>query len=327
MSTLEGKKILFLGIGFYDYEELIINELENRGANVTYHSITPTKGYYKIVHYFYQKTRRSFSEFYKRYQQYTFIDCEETKFDIVFVIKGENLDLGVLKRLRQKCDNSDFILYQWDSLNRVKNAEKILPYFDRVYSFDPIDCEEHTDFIFRPLFHREIKEFEHPSSYNYDLSFIGWLHDERKHKLEALYNLIENKSKLFGFLYTGFFTWFKLNLRKKGQFLSYIPMPYSELQTIVRQSKALIDFPHHKQAGLTMRAIESLGMGRKLITTSENIIKYDFYHEDNVFVIPQGAGFVRELTEFLDRPYIQLSREIYEKYTLSRWVDDVFKER
>lgn len=35
-SRLKEKKVLFIGIGFYDYDQAIIDELQKQGAKVTY---------------------------------------------------------------------------------------------------------------------------------------------------------------------------------------------------------------------------------------------------------------------------------------------------
>jgi hypothetical protein len=64
-------------------------------------------------------------------------------------------------------------------------------------------------------------------------------------------------------------------------------------------------------------------MNKKLITTNPDIINYDFYNPNNIQVI-DGEN-IRFDAKFFNVPYEPIPEMIYNKYTLSDWVDVVFE--
>lgn len=148
---LRRKKILFIGIGFYDYETTIIKKLENSGGIVDFYLEQPNyllSGLYgKIINKLKYK-----KNIIKKHHKKILNKIKVKKYDIVFVLKGENLTTDFIKALKLQQEKAIFIMYQWDSLNRVSNALDMIPYFDKVFSFDRIDCEKYEKLEFRPLF-------------------------------------------------------------------------------------------------------------------------------------------------------------------------------
>ena len=71
-----------------------------------------------------------------------------------------------------------------------------------------------------------------------------------------------------------------------------------------------------------MRCIETLGAKRKLITTNQAILEYDFYDENNILIVNREAPEIP--IEFFSKPYQEISSEIYEKYSLDNWIYTIF---
>ena len=90
-------------------------------------------------------------------------------------------------------------------------------------------------------------------------------------------------------------------------------------------AKILVDFKTPIHNGLSFRAFEALGYQKKLITTNENIKKYDFYHPDNVFV--WDGKDKNGLEEFIQRPYFKIDCAIREKYGFKNWIHYVLNIR
>ena len=67
--------------------------------------------------------------------------------------------------------------------------------------------------------------------------------------------------------------------------IAYNCLGHQEIINIYAKAKVVLDINHPGQKGLTMRTFESLGAGRKLITTNPEIRKYPFYNQDNICVI------------------------------------------
>ena len=72
-----------------------------------------------------------------------------------------------------------------------------------------------------------------------------------------------------------------------------------------------------------MRNIEILGLKRKLITTNKDIVNYDFFNENNIFILDRNNPIID--ISFLEKPYVMLNEDIYKKYSLKNWIIEVLK--
>ncbi len=96
-------------------------------------------------------------------------------------------------------------------------------------------------------------------------------------------------------------------------------MAYADVIEHVKRSKAVLELISDGQTGITQRPYEALFLRKKLITTSAEIKHYDFYCEENVFIL--GERDVQELPRFLNAPLKDVDSEIVAEYTLERWVE------
>jgi glycosyltransferase involved in cell wall biosynthesis len=102
---------------------------------------------------------------------------------------------------------------------------------------------------------------------------------------------------------------------------SFEPTSKAAVQKIFFESKAVVDVEHPKQRGLTMRTIETIGSGTKLVTTNAAVRDYDFYDPSNVCIVDRTNPVVDQA--FLDAPYAALPPAVYNRYRLSQWLRDV----
>jgi len=103
---------------------------------------------------------------------------------------------------------------------------------------------------------------------------------------------------------------------------NYKMMPAIDAANLMAKSKAALDMQSPTQTGLTMRTIEVFGAKRKLITTNQQIRKYDFFNENNIMLI--DLNFKEINLAFFETPFQEIPKEIYEKYSLNYWIDEVF---
>lgn len=323
MESLQGKRVLFIGIGFYDYENIIKENLEKYGAIIDFYLEQPNyllNGLYgKIINKL--KYRKNII---KKHHKKILKETKLKKYDLVFVLKGENLTTDFIKALKLQQEKAIFIMYQWDSLNRVSNALDMIPYFDKVFSFDRLDCQKYEKLEFRPLFFRKSKEVEIINP-KYDLVFIGWLHADRMDLIKNIEKNCKTKNiKTFFYLYTGIKTYINFLLKKQSQNLYIKPLNYSNVQDLHFNTKVILDLPHPFQNGLTMRTIEAIGANKKLITTNQDIKNYDFYDENNICIIYKENIEIKN--SFFKKPYKKISDEIKDKYSLDKWINDIFRD-
>ena len=91
----------------------------------------------------------------------------------------------------------------------------------------------------------------------------------------------------------------------------------AQMDEIVTNSKCVLDSAQANQNGLTIRVIEMLGAKKKIITTNEDVVNYDFYRPENVYVY--NGGFDSN-NVFFKSPYQEIEDEIYKKYSLESWL-------
>lgn len=254
----------------------------------------------------------------------------EHKYSIFFVVNVEAMPMWFLERMKEKKGNAKFIYYAWDSLANRKNSINYLKFFDKIFSFDKNDCDENPNIIFRPLFFiEEYSKLKQRSSFKYDFCFIGTAHSDRFPLLNSMRKQISQFGLTsFWYLYLQtrkLYLWRKLtnpNFKNaKMKDFEYTPMKQESILKHIEDSRIIIDIQHPKQTGLTMRTIEALGTRRKLITTNNSIKDYDFYRPENIYVIDRQNPQID--INFMKTDYIEPDPKIYQKYSISGWINDI----
>lgn len=325
---LKGKKILFFAPKFFNYEVEIKSEILKMGAIVHYYDerINPNN----LEKFLVRKIKKIMSKKICKYYNTVIDEIQTDFFDYVLFISPETVTLDLMGKLKKKQSKAKFILYMWDSIKN-KNAYSILPYFDKKYSFDKTDCELYG-MGFRPLFFlNDYSDYRNNTEYKYDCVFLGTIHSDRFKILSKLTNNFSSiEVRSYFFLYFSNKIMFLLQRMTNNHFkenesvkFSFKSLPKKNVISLVSQSKAIIDIQHPNQLGLTMRTIEVLGMGKKIITTNEDIINYDFYNKKNIFIINRNNPLVDK--DFFDSPYEEIPENIYNNYSISNWIKHVFK--
>jgi hypothetical protein len=85
----------------------------------------------------------------------------------------------------------------------------------------------------------------------------------------------------------------------------------------------LVDVQQKNQDGLTFRIFEALGYKKKLITNNQDIVTYDFYNPNNIFVISESNYEVP--SSFFETDFVEIDSDILSKYKLDNWIFEVFK--
>ena len=326
---LQGKRILFFSAHLFGYQNDIRLAMESVGAIVDYYDERPAnnflaKGVIRI-------NRNLLAGYINHYYNKIIKETLQKEYDYVFFIKGESISASNVRRLKQFHPEANFIIYHWDSIANNSNAQNLLPYFDRVFSFDKIDCERlglhflplfyTPDYANIPYYDKEIK---------YDMLFVGTTHSDR---YKLVKRIEEQIIKMGGLCLTWFYFPSKIlyyKMKIQNSYLRQIPVhtfhfkPMSKelLLQLYAGSRIIIDVQHPKQTGLTMRCIETLGAKRKLITTNYYITEYDFYNPDNILVVDRNLPYVPE--KFLNEPYRDTPKEIYESYSIKNWLSSIF---
>lgn len=141
----------------------------------------------------------------------------------------------------------------------------------------------------------------------YDIMYVG----KDKGRAEEILSLQKEFEKLG--LKTKFLIMPTTRVSKKKAFYSK-PIPYEEVIKLVTESRAILNITLPDQQGATLRDYESIFNEVKLITTNKNIQSFDFYNENNIFVLNEDD--LNELPRFVYKPYQKLDSTIVSGYSL-----------
>lgn len=327
-KTLKDKKILFISVKFFNYEILIKKQMEDLGAEVDWFDERPSNSFFTKAMIRLNKNviASSINTYYRR-----IIDkIKNTQYDCFLLFKGEAVPKFFLEFLRNNNPNIKLIFYTWDSFDNNGNGLKIIDSFDFKYTFDAEDARR-LNIGFRPLFFAEDygrlyadrKEFEN------DIAFIGTAHSDRYIITEKIRNWCDrNGVKLFAFYFSPSKILFRYNKLVNKNFklfdykkISFNSLSHNDIIKIYKNSKIILDINHPKQKGLTMRTFESLGAGRKLITTNSEISKYPFYNKQNILIIDRNN--IQLNKDFFEAEFREIEESLLECMSLRGFVEDI----
>lgn len=319
--------ILFITMRFYDYEFYIKKEFEKFNNHIDMFYDTPLT-YYKSRRLL---SKNEIQQENQKYQNEIIRESQKRIYDVIFVIVGRALSFHTLQEIKRNNPNAKFILYLWDDIKRVINFEETKSFYNKIYSFDYVDCEK-NNFDFLPLFF--LDSYSNNNDINttsFDLYSALWMHSDRLSIVKKIIRQISKRKMLFYFkvekipffIYTikSFFS------PKERKYIKYGIKGISKEQNIenMKKSKVILDIQFPSQNGLTIRTFEALGAKKKFITTNKSIKNYDFYNKNNIYVIEDRNNPVIPDT-FFDSPYKDLTKQIYNKYSLNSWVKHILAD-
>ncbi len=334
-NHLKGRKVLLISLS--GYCDGILKKLKELGAEADFIGDKPNDGFFCKTLGRYQTG--FYQEVLNAYYEKEIGLLKNRDYDYIISIRGEYTPVKTLKLLKAYYPDSKLILYMWDGLHKLntKGIETKWPYYDKVYTFDRMDYENHKNELnFLPLYYYEdcIPARMPPVNsrhFKYNLSFIGTGHDDRIKIVKNVMKQCESSGlRCFSYFYMPHRLVYLKNKAVNRNFdnvkvtdVKFRMLPFQKLYQIYAYSQCVIDVENTGQHGLTMRSMEILGLKRKLITTNRDIVNYDFYHPDNILIIDRNNPVID--ADFFKKPYKMLDEKIYEKYSLSSWILKILK--
>jgi hypothetical protein len=202
-------------------------------------------------------------------------------------------------------------------------------FFDEKYSFDFYDAQT-RGWKYRPLFYVD-ELIEKKKERKYDLLYICSLHTKRAYILNNLKKFAsENHYSLRAFMFMKRIFYYKykyINKRPEivmcdNQDMIFKPIDIEKSYELYSDSRIIVDYSNPEQTGFTMRTIEGIGNNCKLVTNNELIKKADFYNEHNIYIYDENDFTIPK--SFIEEPYYPLAEEVYKRYSLDQWVEDIF---
>lgn len=315
-------KITIFSFDLWGFNQKIAQELEELGHDVNHVNTHAFKYEYpnvgtKILNFF---TKNLLNINLKKNIQHKRIISELTKSDsdITFMVNPGFFLPKFSNEARRH--TKKLIAYNYDSLTRVPLPKNYKELFDEIYCFDDEDIINNN--------------FKHATNFNYIsntplntnhkpkyLAFaIQSVDKERMLILSKIADVLDSQNQ-HNYLFLIKDKPAK-NVNKNIVFFSE-NKSLNEVENLTKDSFILIDIVRENQRGLSFRFFEAMAFQKKIITTNKNILNYDFYNPQNILVINENDVKIPE--EFLKTPYIPLSKDLFEKYTLQSWVKNIFK--
>jgi hypothetical protein len=315
-------KVLYIGNQFFEYEKKIKKLIEEElGFEVIFFDISQYKYEYKnyfekILNNLYYKNIKKENLKNIKLSNLLIEKIKEIKeeYDIIFYIRpyGElKYFINFLSTLDKK-----MICHQWDTMSSLKGIENQLHLFSKKTTFDPIDAEEYG-MKFLPNFYTET---ENNLEIEYEI-FTIQSYDYRFSLLEEIAKNLSTKNKKYLFLV------YTQDRSLKSKYIKFInePLSLNETYNYMKKSKVILELGHlGKQRGLSFRAIESLGLRKKLVTNYTFIKEYDFYIPRNIYILEKNNIDIP--MEFFEENYQEIDSQIYEKYSGKNWIKNIFIE-
>lgn len=325
MVSLQGKRVLYFAPKFFGYDSVIAEEFIRRGALL---DMLPDRVFDSPLMTGVTKLRRNWvipaaNKFYRD----KIGGFARKHYDMVFVVNGQTLSKEILQELRVQYPAATFVLYMWDAIKNRRSAIDNLNCFDACFTFDLEDAEYYK-MIFRPLFFSKGFEKKSTNAYLYNISFVGTAHTDRYKLVKSVTSQLPAEIKHYWYLYLQapwVFYYYKLvnpayQQAQRSEFIFH-PLTNEDVQNIFFASQSILDVEHPGQKGLTIRTIETLGSSKKLITTNEKIREYDFFSAENICVIDRKKPVITR--DFFASDYSPVPPDIYRKYSLAGWLDEI----
>lgn len=313
-------KICVISFDYWNYDQHIVKALQKKGVTASHIDISKFKYEYKSV---FEKLKNFLFKVFlnkniKKIKRQEFII--ETlqrlgKQDQILVIRPDLIERKTHQTIKGYTDN--YMAYIYDSCKRFPIDHLLEGVFDRIYSFDREDVKaynfEHiTNYIY--LDKQPISD-----QFEFDV-FIVMSPDERIHELNVIAKQLDQIGASYKFIVVS---------RKRPSHLyegiehTSKEIGTNELKTYIQRSRIILDLLRENHNGMSFRIFEALAYQKKIITTNSSVKHYDFYDENNILILEKGKLEINE--DFFKTQYEPLDDDIYDKYTVSGFVERVFK--
>lgn len=223
-----------------------------------------------------------------------------------FIIFESLYDKRVSKEIKKNNAQCKIIVYFWNFIDQYNKDILKDTNVDEFWTFDRQDSRKYK-LKYNPQFYTKAVKIKNHKNKTNDIVFLGRTKD-RKNEIIEINNRMKEK---------GLVTNFKIIENEKDF------VPYDKYLEMLSDTKCILDYNQKGQCGLTLRPMEALFLEKKLITNNKDIINYDFYKPNNIFVL--GIDDMDKIKEFIDSPYEEIDEEIINYYDFESWLNRFFE--
>ena len=236
------------------------------------------------------------------------------------IINDAMFNNNILKYISKKNAVASKYVYYTNAVRNSRIKPNNIPKDWRVYTFDISDSNE-FDIEYSHEYYTEHQE-NIKYDLKYDVCYVGA--DKTNVRLKNLLDIKEvlRKNKVQNFFHI--FRVLKKYNKYELQETTNMFLKYEDIQRIILESKCILELQMEGQSGCTLRTLVSMFLNRKLITNNKDIVNYDFYNPNNIFVIENADDFkdrFNDILKFMRSPYQKLPDMVKNNYKFCKWLE------
>lgn len=276
----------------------------------------------------------------------TLLEDEKLKDSIDYFLSIDGMDIPsfVFEVFRELNPRIRMILYMYDRVEGVYQIDRFFKYYDEVFSFDLSDCSQ-FGLSLLPIYWVPVSSKDNELFYDiFAFASYSSFKKERTLMFSKLKRIAKKKKyreyiKLYDRSYAdnkylfAFKSIVKYVLKVDSLSLwdicnglitgsSVKPDEYREL---INSSNVIFDTQASYQDGLTARFMWALGAGKKIITTNTHVRQYDFYNENQVFILDNNMEDIDSFIGTSYNPDLRQQKKI-ESYRIDNWIRTLIKQ-
>lgn len=297
---MQNDRVLILKDNYNSFEQYYLDELDKHVTDAEFYYTSSSVFRKTFTHYALPLESLWYGKWKKNLSSY---DC---------IIVFDSLHSARLLKYIRKNYNNRLIFWHW---NPVKNDKDITIWKEsreicEHWTFNPSDAKK-----FGMRLNNQFFFFQDQQDMTKDESafFVG----TDKGRYEKLL-MISNNLKDIGIATDFHIIGTKCNDNREYVEKTY--MEYSKVISHIRKSKVVVEIVQDGQNGLTVRALEAMFFRTKLITNNSEIRKFDFYNNNNIFIVNEDNS--DKLDDFLHTPFQSVDKKTLYQYDADGWLDN-----
>lgn len=228
---------------------------------------------------------------------------------VIFFDNGYNSQVS--KYIKKKNKNIRCIFWYWNSIIEYNNKLIEDPNIDEIWTYNRFDANK-FNLKYNPQFYNCInQEYIITPKLNDSKSAIYLGRNKgRIDEINSVKKMLESKDVLCDFIV----------IENESNTIEY-----SEYLKKIQNIDIIVDISINVSSGLSLRPLEALFYKKKLITNNQDIINYNFYNKNNIFIL--GLDNEDNLDEFLSSNYCEINSNIIEYYSFEKWLERILNNK
>lgn len=282
--------------GFLNYYKSNMEQLDN----------VEIKSPSQLISMMKQSSLKSFANYLNSYARIVFWECEPSTVFFYFLVKKKNKCIFWIWNSLEKADKKN---WRWYFLCMIRK---------NVWTFDKSDSKKYGWQLNSQVYFKTNNILYNDTNCVKRAFFCG-----RDKGRRSILSSLGTELRRNGVL-CDFFLVDSCDCKDDNITILTNEMQYKEFLTHIKKSEIIVDLVKNDQTGLTVRALEALYFGKKIITNNHEIVHERLYNENNVYVIKEKyVG----LNTFLGKEYKIPSAETLEYYDFPSWLERFPKEK